>query len=132
LSPAELNDVVVAAADYAVQSVFQAADVDHTGGVSQAEFDKALTEPTHSVFRVLDANNDGQLTLDEIKRAEQLIGDQIRRLHVPEASNSLAHWLESGGGTTIATQTQPGQAAPVPASSAPAAAPGPGTAPRRP
>jgi Ca2+-binding EF-hand superfamily protein len=127
LSPAELNDVVGAAADAAVQSAFQAADLNHNGGLSQAEFDKALTEPAHAVFRVLDANNDGQLSLEELKRAEQIIGDQIRRLRVPEPSNSLAHQLESGGTTTA---TQPGQAAPLPAA-APGAAQGPGT-PRRP
>ena len=60
------------------------------------EYDKALTEPAHAVFRVLDANADNQLSLDELQRAEQIIADQIQRLRVPEPSNSISNQIQNG------------------------------------
>ena len=57
--------------------------------LSVAEFDKALTEPAHAAFRVLDGNNDNQISLEELQRAEQIITDQIERLRVPEPANSF-------------------------------------------
>ncbi len=58
------------------------------------EYDKALTEPAHAVFRVIDANADNQISLAELQRAEQILADQIQRLRVPEPSNSLSHQVQ--------------------------------------
>jgi Ca2+-binding EF-hand superfamily protein len=95
LSPYELNAAVGEVAKSAVQTAFQAADMDRNNALSQDEYDKALTEPAHAVFRVLDANGDNQLSYDEIQRAEQILVDQIQRLRVPDASNSLSNQLGS-------------------------------------
>ena len=69
LSPYELNAAVGEIAKSAVQSVFQAADLDRNNMLSMDEYDKALVEPAHAVFRVLDANADNQLSLQELQRA---------------------------------------------------------------
>jgi len=132
LSPAELNRAVGEAAKTAVQGAFQVADTDRNGALSLAEFDKALTEPAHAAFRVLDANSDNQISLEEIQRAQQIIADQIRRLRVPEASNSLSHQTQSGGTTTgIGTQNQPVPVTPSPSAlTTPAPAPAPAVTPR--
>ena len=95
LSPTELNRAVGEAAKTAVQIAFQTADTDRNGAISMDEFDRALTEPAHAAFRVLDANNDGQISQDELQRAQQVVGDQIRRLQVPEAPNSLRNQLQN-------------------------------------
>ncbi len=107
LSPAELNRAVGEAAKTAVQVAFQTADSDHNNALSMAEFDKALTEPAHAVFRVLDGNNDGQLTIDELQKAQQIITDQIDRLRVQEPSNSIRNQIRS--------RTSAGIGQPVPA-----------------
>jgi Ca2+-binding EF-hand superfamily protein len=121
LSPAELNRAVGEAARTAVQVAFQAADIDRNGALSQAEFDKALTEPAHAVFRVLDGNNDGQISLDELQRAQQIITQQIQRLSMPESGGSRPGQFPRGG-----VIGQPTQVAPAPGTIAPA----PGTAPQ--
>jgi len=117
LSPAELNRAVVEAARTAVQAAFQTADTDHNGALSMAEFDKALTEPAHAVFRVLDGNNDNQISLEELQKAQQIIADQIARLRVPEPANSIRNQIQSGTTTGIG-QPAPGLATPAPASPA--------------
>jgi Ca2+-binding EF-hand superfamily protein len=122
LSPAELNQAVNEAARTAVQAAFQAADTDRNGALSQAEFDKALTEPAHAVFRVLDLNNDGQISLDELQRAQQIITQQIQRLRMPEAGGSRRGQFPQGG-----VIGQPTQVAPAPGTIVPA----PGTPPQR-
>jgi Ca2+-binding EF-hand superfamily protein len=99
LSPAELNRAVGQAAQMAVQIAFQSADTDRNGAISVEEFDKALTEPAHAAFRVLDANNDGQLSVDELRRAQQIIANQIIRLQVPDAPNSPLRQLQGGAAT---------------------------------
>ena len=87
----------------AVQTVFQAADADRNSMLSMDEYDKALAEPAHAVFRVLDANGDNQLTLAELQRAEQIIADQIQRLRVPEPANSVSN--QSVGGEIETSET---------------------------
>jgi len=114
LSPAELNRAVGQAARMAVQIAFQTADADRNGSISVEEFDKALTEPAHAAFRVLDANNDGQLSMDELQRAQQIIGNQIMRLQVPDAPNSPVRQLQGGAATGGL-----GQPAAVPTTTAP-------------
>jgi len=114
LSPAELNRAVGEAARTAVQVAFQTADLDHSGGLSMAEYDKALTAPAHAIFRVLDGNNDNQLTVDELQKAQQIITDQIERLRVPEPANSIRHQIQNGTSTGIG-QPAAGLATPAPA-----------------
>jgi Ca2+-binding EF-hand superfamily protein len=114
LSPAELNRAVGEAARTAVQAAFQTADTDHNGALSVAEFDKALTEPAHAAFRVLDGNNDGQISLEELQKAQQIITDQIQRLRVPEAGNSIRNQIQSRTNTGIG-QPVPGAAGAAPA-----------------
>jgi Ca2+-binding EF-hand superfamily protein len=116
LSPAELNRAVNEAARTAVQAAFQTADTDRNGALSQAEFDRALTEPAHAIFRVLDANNDGQISLDELQRAQQVITQQIQRLRMPEAGGAQRGQFLQGGGIG-----QPTQVAPAPTTLAPPA-----------
>jgi Ca2+-binding EF-hand superfamily protein len=96
LSPAELNRAVGEAAKAAAQVAFQTADTDRNGAISMDEFDRALTEPAHAAFRVLDGNNDGQISLEELQKAQQIIGDQIRRLQVAEPANSLRNQIQNG------------------------------------
>jgi len=120
LSPAELNRAANEAAKTAVQAAFQTADTDHNGALSMAEFDKALTEPAHAAFRVLDGNNDNQLSIDELQRAQQIITDQIQRLRMPDASNSPRNRNQSGTSTGIGTGTGLGQPAPGLTTPAPA------------
>jgi len=116
LSPYEMNAAVGEVAKSAVQSVFQAADGDRNNMLSMDEYDKALVEPAHAVFRVLDANADQQLTLEELQRAGQIIADQIERLSVPDPSNSISNQVRAGrrGYRSGQTAGQPVQAAPTP------------------
>jgi Ca2+-binding EF-hand superfamily protein len=111
LSPVELNRAVGEAARTATQIAFQTADTDRNGAISLEEFDRALTEPAHAAFRVLDANNDNQLSLEELQRAQQVIADQIRRLQMPDAPNSPLNPLQGGATTTTTTPTAIGQPA---------------------
>jgi len=104
LSPVELNRAVGEVARTATQIAFQTADTDRNGAISMQEFDQALTEPAHAAFRVLDANNDGQLSLEELQRAQQVIANQIRRLQMPDAPNAPLNQLQ-GAATGIG---QPG------------------------
>jgi hypothetical protein len=82
------------------------------------EYDKALTEPAHAVFRILDANSDNQLTYEELDRAARVLADQFRRLQLPEAPNSFWHpiqtWTTSVGGTTTVLPVSPAPAATTP------------------
>jgi hypothetical protein len=121
LSPYELNAAVTEVAKSTVQTAFQVADGDRNGTLSMDEYDKALTEPAHAVFRVLDANGDNQLTLAELERAQQIIADQIRRLQVPEPSNSVSNQIQRGRNRAI--MNQPVQAAPRPSPSSTPVAP---------
>jgi Ca2+-binding EF-hand superfamily protein len=114
LSPAELNRAVGEAARMATQVAFQTADQDRNGAISMEEFDKALTGPAHAAFRVLDANGDNQLSLEELQRAQQVLGDQIRRMQMPDAPNAPLHQIQ-GGATGAGTTTGIGQPGAVPA-----------------
>lgn len=108
LSPVELNRAVGEVARTATQVAFQTADTDRNGAISMAEFDKALTGPAHAAFRVLDANNDGQLSLEELQRAQQVITDQIRRLQMPDAPNAPIRQLQSATAPNSGRIAQPG------------------------
>jgi len=106
LNPTELNAAMAGAARAVVQGAFQQADSDGNGQLSQAEYDKAIVQPANAIFHALDANSDGQISLQELQAAEQILASQVRRLNVPEPANSPRHLLESG--------RTPGQVAPVP------------------
>jgi Ca2+-binding EF-hand superfamily protein len=108
ISPVELNRAVGEVARTATQVAFQTADTDRNGAISMAEFDKALAEPTHAAFRVLDANNDGQLSLQELQQAQRVIFDQLRRLNMPDAPNAPINALQGGTNTTTTGIAQPG------------------------
>lgn len=124
LSPSELNAAMAGVAKAVVQTAFQSADTDSNGQLSQAEYDRALTQPANALFHALDANNDGQLSPQELQTAERILANQIRRLNVPEPANSPRHLLESG--------RTPAEAAPVPNFTPPATRPAPAPAqPRR-
>jgi len=127
LSPSELNRAVSEAARTAVQATFQSADTDRNGALSQAEFDRALTEPAHAVFRVLDVNNDNQISLDELQRAQQVITQQIERLRGPGAGSSNRGQSRQGGAISAGSAIgQPVQVTPAPGTlPAPAPAPAP-------
>jgi Ca2+-binding EF-hand superfamily protein len=111
LEPSELNAAVIGLARSAMQASFQAADTDKNGQISQQEFEAAMVQPARAVFRVLDANGDGQLSPQEAQRAQQIVGSQVRMLRVPEPANSPANLINNatqGGATAPApTTTQP-------------------------
>jgi hypothetical protein len=46
---------------------------------------------------VFDGNNDGQISMQELQQAERIIFDQLRRLRVPDAPNSIPNQLRSAG-----------------------------------
>jgi len=128
LSPAELNASVAGAIRTASQGAFQAADADRNGQLSREEFDRAIIEPANAVFMMLDVNNDGQLSQDEMRSARRFLVSQLRMFQVPEASNSPRNMIRTGRGVPAegapATTLPPGQPAP---GAAPGAAPTPGT-----
>jgi Ca2+-binding EF-hand superfamily protein len=103
ISPVELNRAVGEVARTATQIAFQSADTDRNGAISMEEFDRALTEPAHAAFRVLDANNDRQLSLQELQQAQRVIFDQLRRLNMPDAPNAPINALQGGTNTTTTT-----------------------------
>lgn len=126
MTPTEINAAIYGAVRAASQAAFQAADNDRNNQISRDEFQKAIIEPAGTVFAILDANNDGQLSAEELKSAERIVVSQLRSLRVPEPANSPRNLIERG-------QT-PGQAAPVPAFGAPAqpGQPAPAPAPGNP
>ena len=93
LDPAELNQAVIDMGRTAVQTAFNAADTDKNGAVSQAEFDKAIVNPAHVLFKIFDANNDGQISADEMRSGMQILVRELRSMQVPEAPNSLSHQI---------------------------------------
>lgn len=106
MSPTEVNAAIVGAVKAAQQATFQAADTDNDGQVSKDEFTKSLTDPANAAFAVLDANNDGKLSPQELQSAGRIIENQMKRLVVPEPANSARNLMNSG--------LKPEQVAPVP------------------
>ena len=95
LDPAEVNQAVLDLGRTAVQTAFNAADQDKNGAVSQAEFDKAIMNPAHVLFKIFDANNDGQISPDEMRSGMQIVVRELRSMQVPEPSNSLSHQIHN-------------------------------------
>jgi Ca2+-binding EF-hand superfamily protein len=94
LDPSEVNQAISDMGRTAVQTAFNSADQDKNGAVSQAEFDKAIMTPAHVLFKLFDANNDGQVSADEMRSGMQLLMRELRSLQVPEPGNSLSHQIQ--------------------------------------
>jgi Ca2+-binding EF-hand superfamily protein len=122
LDPAEVNAAIVDAGRAAVQTAFNSADLDKNGAVSQAEFDRALMNPAHVFFHIFDANNDNQISQDELRSGMQILAREIRSLRVPEPSNSISNQIRHQN----AAQAPIGSPAP-----APVVAPGSTVVPQR-
>ena len=88
-----LNQAVIDMGRTAVQTAFNVADTDKNGAVSQAEFDKAIMNPAHVLFKIFDANDDGQISPDEMRSGMQILMRELRSMRVPEAPNSLSHQI---------------------------------------
>ncbi len=104
LDPAEVNQAVLDMGRTAVQTAFNGADQDKNGAVSQAEFDRAIMKPAHVLFKIFDANNDGQISADEMRSGMQILVREFRSMQVPEPSNSWSHQLNnthSTGGAPV-------------------------------
>jgi len=139
LTPSELNAAVTGMIQVAAQASFQAADKDSNGQLSQAEFDQSIIEPAHTVFRIIDANGDGQISQQESQNAQRTVSRQIRMLNVPEPANSLSNQIDratqSGGAPALGSPRAPGRTTPnAPATRRPAppATPAPAAAPSAP
>lgn len=132
LDPAEVNQAILDAGRTAIQTAFNDADTDKNGAVSQAEFDKAIINPAHVVFRILDANNDNQISADELRSGSQLLMKELRGMKVPEPANSLSNQLKQG--TTAPAPvpaTTPGPVTTVPGQPVPTVTTIPSTPPQR-
>ena len=106
MSPIEVNAAIVGAVKAGQQATFQAADLNRDGQISKDEFNKALTDPANAAFSILDANNDGLLSQQELQSAGRIIEAQVKRTMLPEAPNSLRNLINTG--------QKPEQIAPIP------------------
>lgn len=95
ISPAELNGAAVEVGRAGLQAAFQTADLDKNGAVSREEFDKAVVNPAHVVFRVMDANNDGQLSREELQSGVRILVSEVRNLKVSEPENSIPNQVKN-------------------------------------
>jgi Ca2+-binding EF-hand superfamily protein len=110
----EVNATIAEGSRVAIQTAFNAADTDRNGAVSQAEFDKAIINPAHVLFRIFDANNDNQISPDEMRSGMQILSRELRSLRVPEPPNSIRNQIRQQ--TTTASPS----IAPAPAVAPPA------------
>jgi len=114
----EINTAIADASRAALQTAFNAADSDRNGAVSQAEFDKAIINPAHMIFGILDANRDNQLSADELRSGMQIIQRELQALQGPRASNTLSSQFRQR-----MSSPAPAAGAVVPVQPAPAPAP---------
>jgi len=113
----EVNTALADASRAAVQTAFNAADTDKNGAVSQAEFDKAIVNPAHIIFGIMDANRDNQISADELRSGMQIIQRELRALKVPEPTNSLSNQLRQPSAVpapAVAPTASPVQPATIP------------------
>jgi len=111
----EINTSIADASRAAIQTAFNAADADRNGAVSQAEFDKAIINPAHMLFGILDANRDNQLSADELRSGMQIIQRELQALQGPRATNTLGSQIRqqmtspapAAGGAVIPVQPAP-------------------------
>jgi len=114
----EINTAIADASRTAVQTAFNAADTDKNGAVSQAEFDKAIINPAHVVFGIMDANQDNQLSADELRSGMQIIQRELQALKAPRASNTLTSQFRqqmTSPAPAAGVTASPVQPAPAPA-----------------
>lgn len=111
MTPNEINSALVGAVQTGAQAAFKQADADNNNQLSRDEFNNAIIEPASMVFAILDGNNDGQVSAEEIQQAQRIIGNQMRYLMVPDATR-----VRGAGAANAYPGTAP----------APAAAPAPG------
>jgi hypothetical protein len=64
------------------------------------------TAPAHALFRVIDADNNNNLSMVEVERAEQILADQVMRLRAPEPPNSLSNQIKQGANAPARAPTQ--------------------------
>jgi Ca2+-binding EF-hand superfamily protein len=123
IDPNEINAALVDAGRAAVQTAFNTADLDKNGAISQAEFDRAIINPAHVLFRIFDANNDNQISADEMRSGMQILGRELQAMKVPEPANPLRNQFRQqtaspvpvpASGTTV-VPVQPVTPAPAPA-----------------
>ncbi len=107
LEPSEVNQAALDLGRTAVQTAFNAADSDKNGAVSEQEFDKAIMNPAHVMFKIFDANGDSQISNDEMRSGMQIIVRELRAMKVPEASNSLSNQIQQNGTAPVATSPRP-------------------------
>ena len=109
MSPTEVNAAVVGAVKRRRQQAELPGRRRRIATVSSARTSttKAIVSirPT-LVFAVLDANNDGQLSPQELQSAGRIIENQVKRTMMPDAPNSATNLLRNG--------QKPDQVAPVP------------------
>jgi len=110
LDPSELNGAVIEVGRAGLQAAFQTADADKNGAVSREEFDKAIVNPANVVFRVIDANNDGQITNEELRTGIQVLARELKSLKVPEPTNSIPNQIKNAVETTPTNQLAPAAA----------------------
>jgi Ca2+-binding EF-hand superfamily protein len=119
LDPAEVNEAILETARTAAQTAFNSADTDRNDALSQAEFDKAIMNPAHVLFRILDANNDNQISRDEMRSGWQLLMREVKAMKVPEAPNSLSNRIRNMQNTPASAPSS-GTYAPAPVTVPPA------------
>jgi len=127
LEPSEVNDGIREIGRTAIQTAFNGVDTDRNGAISKAEFDKAIITPAHVLFGIMDANNDSQISRDELRSGIQILAHELNSLRVPEPSNSLSNQLREPGVTTAPS----GSSAAPARTAAPVVRPTPGTVPQR-
>lgn len=119
LDVAEVNQGVVDAGRAGIQAAFSAADLDKNGAVSQQEFDQAIINPAHVMFRILDANNDNQISAEELRSGSQILLREFKAMRVPEPANSIPNQVRQ-----LTAPSTPAPATPPAAGNAVAPSPG--------
>ncbi len=115
LDPAELNGAVVELARAGIQAEFQAADADKNGAISREEFHKAIVNPADVAFRVIDANNDGQISLEELNSGVRILVHELKGLKIAEPTNSIPKQIKRAIENTTAPAINVAPTTPAPA-----------------